>query len=158
MSVLVVAAGVLLFTTPVDADEYPDDSASDSSSLNLPSDDGNTSLDGVNPIQPSPEPTPEPTPEPSPQPAVESVTITYANRPTNDFSASPGERVDLRVRIEPVGIDEEIHWMSSDQSIFEVVATNAEGTSARVTGIGRGRATLSVSVGGVEAECIVRVR
>jgi uncharacterized protein YjdB len=86
------------------------------------------------------------------------VTITFNNREATDFSMDRGDRIALRVRVEPVGIDEEIIWMSSDRSIFEVVPSNAEGTAATVTGIGAGRATLTVTVGGVEAECTVRVR
>jgi hypothetical protein len=63
----------------------------------------------------------------------------------------------MGVRVEPIGIEEEIIWMSSDRSVFEVVPQNTEGTQARITMIGRGTADLIVSVGGVEAVCIIRV-
>ena len=88
---------------------------------------------------------------------VVSVVITYSGRPLQDFTIKTGERAPLRVRIEPIGVEAEITWSSSNTSVFEVVPENAEGVSAVVTGIGIGSATLTVSVGGVEAACIVRV-
>jgi uncharacterized protein YjdB len=69
-----------------------------------------------------------------------------------------GDRITLSARIEPVGIDEEIIWTSSNTSVFEVVPDNVEGTAATITAMGSGSATVRVSVGGREAECIVRVR
>ena len=88
---------------------------------------------------------------------VTSLAITYANKPNNDFTANVGEKVPLRARMEPVGIEEPVIWTSSNTSVFQVVTDNLEGTSALVTAIGKGTATLTISVGGKEATCTVRV-
>jgi DNA-directed RNA polymerase subunit RPC12/RpoP len=159
MGVLVVASGILLFTTPGEADEGLGSTVAEpSTSSVLPDDTDVISQGGRNEFEPTPTPTAEPTPEPSPPPEVRSVKIYFANRETTDFSMNRGDRVALRVRIEPVGLDEEVIWTSSNPNIFDVVADSVEGTAATVTAIGSGNATLRVSVGGREAECIVRVR
>jgi hypothetical protein len=156
MSVLVVAAGVLLFTTAPDASDTPASAAEVPPTVSIPGDDGNTSLQG-DPVPPSPPPTVEVSvsPDPPPPAEVRTVTIVYGsrNRVMTDFTASVNETVPLRVRIEPLGAEGEIVWASSNRSVFDVVRT-----AARVTGIGRGTAELTVTVGGVTAVCIVRVR
>jgi len=156
LSVLVVAAGILLFTTPA-PDEQSDNPSISSPSPTIP-DDETISVTGSNPLKPDPVETPEidESPEPPP-PTVRSVTITYGGRENTDFTAKVAEEVALRVRIEPVGIEEEIIWTTSDRAVFDVVPS-IEGTAATVTGIGKGTATLTVTVGGVEAECIVRIK
>ena len=79
------------------------------------------------------------------------------------FTAGIGEQVSLRVRVEPAGADfeEDIVWTSSNENVFQVVPS-ADGTAATVTVIGSssapGNAVLTVSIGGVQAECVVRVR
>jgi len=154
LAALVLATGFLIFTAPEDQNAGLGPSISDSEP-----DPGEIEDE---PPDTGPPPTPElPTivPEPpSPQPQVSNVTITYNGRKTEDFTEYVGKTVPLGARVEPVGIQEEIIWMSSDRNVFEVTTTNADGTAARVTPIGRGTATLTVSVGGVEAECIVRVK
>jgi len=99
-------------------------------------------------------------PAPQGQPpggSVESVTITYDGRETRDVTEFVGGAFTLTARVEPAG-QGEIIWTSSDRSIFEVVVSDIEGTEATITAIGSGTATLRVSVGGVEAECVIRVR
>ena len=91
-------------------------------------------------------------------PEVRSVVITYEGMPMTDVTLQMGERVPFRVRIEPVGAAGEIVWTSSNRSVFEAVPTDPSGIEATIAGIGRGSATLTVTVGGVEAECIIRVR
>jgi len=164
LAVLVVAAGVLLFTTPKPAQPAvtePDvDLEEPSSTPGLPGDDANVGFPGIG-ASPSKEPDDEKeddTTTPAPVPTVQSVTITYDGRTKTDFTAGVGERVPLRARIEPVGIEEEIIWESSNPDVFQVVAANTEGTAVTVTGVGRGTATLTVTVGDQKAECIVRVR
>ena len=158
MSVFVIGAGVLLFTTDVPAVEPPPQIFTPPSP-SLPDEFDNIRLPGTHPVTPSPEPTPEPDePTPEPAPTVRNVIITYNGRENRDFTASVGERVDLRVTVVPDDIEEEVIWTSSNESIFQVVPTNTQGTAARVTGLGRGTATLTASVGGFDAECIVRVR
>ena len=100
------------------------------------------------------EPSAAPTPHPPDTPHVE---ITYGGRHMDDISIKVGERVPLRVRIEPAGGDHEIVWSSSNTDIFEVIAGTPDENSATITGISIGSGTLTVNVGGAEATCTVRV-
>ena len=162
LAVLVVAAAVLLLTT----EKPPADDALDNSyvpSVSMPDDLGNTSVTSNSTISPTP-PTASDDDEngdESPSPEVYeivSLAITYANTPKTDITANVAERVPLRARVEPIGIDEPIIWTSSNTSVFQVVTDNVEGLSATVSAIGVGTATLTVSVGGKEATCIIRVK
>jgi uncharacterized protein YjdB len=74
-----------------------------------------------------------------------------------DFTFRIGERVPLSARIEPVGPEYSIKWSSSDENIFTAVTDDATGVSATITVIGNGSATLTVTVGDIQAECTVRV-
>jgi len=163
MGVLVVAAGVLLFTTPIDAEAglpaiespMPPPNGGDDIAV----------LPGEN--RPTPRPTPPVdeeyyddglgTPTPTPGPEVRSVTITWQNRARDDITMAMGDTLDFSVRIEPIDVEEEIIWTSSNPAVFEVVPLNTEHTQVRVTPQGRGTAVLTVSVGGVEASCWIRV-
>ena len=164
LGVLVVAAGVLLFTTPIPEDDVISSPVVTESESTYSPEEDIVSVTGTGPNVPvSPEPEPTEPELPSPPPVeVQSVVITYAGLPITDFSEPVGAPVPLRVRVEPaVEFDEEVVWTSSDTSVFEVVKDNPEGTAATVHIIGSGTstfATLTVSIGGVEAECIVRVR
>ncbi|MCL2463294.1 MAG: hypothetical protein FWF44_11555 [Defluviitaleaceae bacterium] len=156
MSALVVAAGTLLLTTPVEADTNPGGSIVNQLP-DIPDDNDTNSME--NPITPPPSPPIVTlTPTPTPTLKVNSVTITFAGKKTEDFTEYVGKQVALGARVDPVGIEETIIWTSSDRGVFEVVATNTEGTAAMVTPIAKGTATLSVSVGDVEATCVVRIR
>jgi len=93
-----------------------------------------------------------------PASGVLSVVITYTGRPVADVTMNVDERAMFGVRVEPVGAEDEIIWVSSDLNIFEVVVANQNGTEAEITAIGRGTATLTVLAGGKETNCIVRVR
>ena len=93
---------------------------------------------------------------------IEAVFITYAGAVTTDFTEPVGAKIPLHVWIEPAGLapDEQIVWTSSDERVFKVAADNPEGTAATVTIIGSGTAKsaiLTVKIGAVQAECIVRV-
>ena len=161
MSVLVVAAGVLLFTTPTADEDDPGPAIAAPPTVSVPGEGGNESVEGVHtPPPPEESPNTPPPPEIPPPPEVRSVSIVYGsqNRVMTDFTVRVGEPVPLRVRVEPAGVGEEIIWFSSNTAVFEVVPTNMEGTAARVTGQGRGTATLTVTVGGITAECTVRGR
>jgi len=89
---------------------------------------------------------------------VFSAEITYAGRKLSDFTLHANENVPLKLKIEPVGVEDEIIWLSSDEHIFTVTSDEVDAIKAKVTGINRGRATLTVSVGGINLECIVRVK
>ena len=155
MAVLVVAAGVLLFSTPAPEPEQPVDTSEPAPSSQMPDDTDNTSLEGETVPPSPPETTPPETPETPSSPVAVSAMITYANRENNDFTVKIGEKVALRVRIEPVGVEEEIIWESSNLKVFEVVPS-ADGTQATVIGVGVGTAKVKVYVGGVEDDCTVR--
>ena len=165
LAVLVVAAGVLLLTS--DKPSPPDvglNEGSHSPNVSMPDDLDTTKVNSDDTVPPPSTATSDGDDgdEPSASPEtmeIVSLTITYSGRPipNNDFTAKIGEKVPLRARIEPVGIDEPVIWTSSNTGVFQVVADNVEGTSAMVTGIGVGTATLTISVGGKESTCIVRV-
>jgi len=156
MGVLVIAAGALLLSSPVESDSDAG-AMSVSPTPGILDDEDTNSV--VNPITPPPSP-PIVTLTPTPTPTLEvnSVTITFAGSKREDITEYVGNQLTLGARVDPVGIEETIIWMSSDRSIFEVVATNTEGTAATVTPIAKGTATLTVSVGGVEAKCVMRIR
>ena len=160
MSVLVVAAGVLLFTAPRPNEVVPDQETQNPGSSIFQADDENTALPGLISVDPSPAVEDDHIEEiPAlAAPTVQSVTITYANREKKDFTATVGERVVLRVKIQPLGVEEEVFWKSSNRQVFDVVASNTDGTQATVTGTGKGTATLTVTVGGIEEDCVVRIK
>ena len=172
MFALVVATGVLLFTTEVPDDEYvPDDGqlqsppASNGPSPGLPDiDDGTLTLPGT-PVDPpvntgDPITTPDPTPT-----GVQSVSVRYgrnalqvgADGPEFTLRMSEGS-IQLNVLVQPEGIDETPEWVSSDDSIFSVTPTSPEATEAIVRAIRNGNARLTVTVGEVSQVVIVRVR
>ena len=163
MAVLVVGAGVLLFTAEPAEIDTPGASALSPPTQSLPNETTNTSEPGTQTVPPPAPPSsspPEESPTAPPQPEVRTVQIVYGsnNSPRDDITVRVGERVPLRVRIEPLGVTDEIIWSTSNRAIFDVVPTNTEQTAARITGIARGTETLTVTVGGVTATCIIRVR
>ena len=92
---------------------------------------------------------------------VELVYVEYSQRVLYDITVHVGESVPLHFRIVPVAgmsVDiEEIIWTSSDRSVIEVVA-GPDGKEAVITCVGRGTALLTVTINGVEGECVVRGR
>ena len=154
MAVFTVAAGVLLFTTPVEAESTP---SGNDPGIVVPGDDDTHGQDGIHPVPPPTEPPTEP-PTTLPPLEVTGITITYDGTPKVEFMARIGEVVPLRIRLEPVGIDAEIIWSSSNTEVFDVVPVDINGSGATVTGIGRGTATLTVAAGGIEQTCTVYVQ
>ena len=164
---LVVAAGVLLFTTPIDdaTAALPGGTIEDStppSGILDDLEDGNVSLPGENLPSPSDEYEDDPDdlgiPTPPEPPEVRSLTILHRNSRMIDFTAPVGDQLTFTARVEPLGIEEEIIWTSDNVAVFDVVPLNPEGTEARLTMTGAGTANLIVTVGGAEARCVVRVR
>jgi len=160
LSVLVIAVGVLLVTSPKpDIPDNPGVIATPPASPIMPGEDDTVTVTGINPVSPTPSPSPTPVEiQDTENPTVKSVLITYNKKAKHDFTAKVGDKTVLGVKVEPLGIEEEIIWSSSNRKVFEVVVLNTEMTQATVTGIGKGTATLTVSVGGVEDECIVRIK
>jgi hypothetical protein len=168
LAALVIAVAVLLFTSLAERGNG-DDPDSDTSNNPLVTDNDTSPnsplLPDSNGVESLPGPTMTPTPtEPPitdidpPPSAVESVQITYQgsalvkNQTTGryEFSIQVGEVVPLKVRTVPVETEYTPVWESSDESVFMV---NQNGN---VTGIGRGEAKLTVTVGDATDECIVR--
>ncbi|MCL2126508.1 MAG: hypothetical protein FWH33_11070 [Oscillospiraceae bacterium] len=168
MVVLVVAAGILLFTAPKDEDdafaaETPP-TETEESTPPIPDENDVIDMPGIGPSVTPPESEDDETdaePVDTAPPGVTSVTITYAGYMKDDFTEPVGSKIPLKVRIEPPGAEyeEDIVWKSSDTSVFDVVPA-ADGLSCNVTIIGSGSArsaTLTVSIGDVSFDCIVRV-
>ena len=159
MSVLVVATGVLLFTTPAQGD-------GDNTNINatqtpsIPDEEANSKTTTSIDVPPSAPPTISTPTSPAlpPEPEIRTVEIRYSGNLRTEFTVRIDEKVPLTVWYDPPGAEGEILWSTSNRSFFDVVATDLEGRRATVTGVGVGTGTLTVSVGGVTAECTVRVR
>lgn len=93
---------------------------------------------------------------------VRAVAIVYGSddkaTAKTDILCLVGNLIVVGARIEPIGIKKEIIWSSSDPSVIEVIKANLEGTLVNVSCLRIGEASLTVSVGGVEAECIIRIQ
>ena len=157
MAVLVVAAAVLLFTAP--GDTGPDVESPPPTS-SLPNDNDTVNVPGT-PVSPPDDTAPPDDPTPPP-PTVESVTITYNNRPVaygGEFTMTlPRDRtLKLGVKIEPLGIEEKIEWSSSNPAVAEVVPTDTTGLTVTVTAIGNGTATITATVGDVTDTVTARI-
>jgi len=92
---------------------------------------------------------------------IQGISITYAGFEVRDTTVQAGDTLPLQAGIKPLmHISEPIVWTSSDTSVFTVETSNPEGTDAKVTIVGSGTvnmAVLTVAIGGVQAECIIRV-
>ena len=152
LAVFTVAAGILLFTTPNDAEAV--DPASDPSISN-PEDEINEEV-GMYPVETA-TPMPVETDPPLAPLVVTSLTITYDGSKKEEFTAKVGETVPLRVKVEPPGVEVDIVWSSSDEEVFSVVSVELNNVGVNVTGVGVGNGILTVSAGGIEQTCKVYV-
>lgn len=85
--------------------------------------------------------------------SVEKVTITYAGGAVEDFTMKTTDPpLTLKAVTVPANSEVPVVWSSSDENVFVVLQTG------KVTAIGKGDATLTVTCGSVTAECTVRVR
>ena len=153
LAVFTVAAGILLFTTPV---EVEDQDPEDDPSITSPEDDIESML-GIHP-EPTMEPPPEEPEEPEIVLEVTSLRIMYDGRVITDFTQGRGVPIELRASIEPPGIDVEIIWESSNPEVFEAVPVDVGGVGVKVTGIENGDAQLILRAGDQETTCWVRIR
>ena len=155
LAVFTVAAGILLFTTPVDAEaQDPGEDAS----IGSP-EDGIESELGLHP-EPSPSPTPTPEPEP-PQMELElnSIRITYEGNTREDITHPRGVPLELGASWEPpLAVEDiDIQWESSNPEIFDAVPLDVGHRAVRITGITVGTAELILRIGDLETKCIVRI-
>jgi len=155
LAVFTVAAGILLFTTPVDAEAQD---PNNDPSISSPEDDIESEL-GLHP-----EPTLAPTPTPDPEPPqiqmeVTSIRIMYDGRTITDFSQPRGRPIEMYVSLEPPGIEDivDIEWESTDTEIFEVTPVDIGGRGVRIMGIANGHARLIVKAGDMEASSDVYI-
>jgi len=152
MAVFAVAAAILLFSTPIDAEAQDTE---DDPVISTPEDEID-SLDGLYPEEP---PTPPPVipEEPIAELEVSSITITFGGSPLqygNEFSIKVGQRIELGARIEPPSVEVTPEWSSSNEEIFAAVPVVG---GVAVTAIKVGNATLIVEAGDKVVECTVRV-
>jgi len=153
MAVFAVAAAVLLFSTPIDAEAQDPE---EDTSISTPENEIN-SEEGIYPEETSTPPPVEPVVPDPVELEVTSITITYGGSPLqfgNEFSMKVGDRLELGARIEPPSVDVTPEWSSSDEEIFAAVPVVG---GVAVTGIKVGNATLIVVAGDKTVECTVRV-
>jgi len=152
LSVFTVAAGVMLFTTPVDANAGPPE---DDPSIINPEDGINT-LPGIDPLE-TPFQTPEVVDTPPPL-VIETVQIhkTLGQGRATDLSfwLSRDDNYDLTALIEPPGVDLPLSWSSSNEEVFTVDEVVG---GVRLTFVGAGTASLILTAGDKEDKCIIRV-
>lgn len=164
--VLIAAVVVLLVTSLADAGTNTDDTQKDDGQQEIINNvgDGVSSLPGTAEPDDStggdtePDADDEPDEPVATTPTVESAKIvTVYGSSTTDFTVSIGKSEQLTIKTTPEDADVVPKWESSDTSIFAVVPTDSTGMSATVTALGKGWATLTVTVGEVTVECYVRV-
>jgi hypothetical protein len=156
LAVLIVATMVLIFTSLPERETPPTSSPSPTLSPG-PGSEPDPDLPGsgdVDIIEDPEDETVVPSPEPSApvEPTITSVSITYNGDPREDITLKVGEKVPMSFKTTPETTDKTATWKSADENVFMVLSNGT------VTGIGKGRADLIVTVDGVEARCIVRVR
>jgi predicted nucleic acid-binding Zn-ribbon protein len=159
MLVLIAAAMVLIISSlPPDNEPEVNNTASpeatDSAEPTYNDDDGVVEEPGTSAsIEPSPEETESPDVSEIP---VESVQITYAGKEVTDFTlAHLGDYENLKYKTVPAETTAEPEWKCSDESVIMFVENE---TGVKVTAVGSGVATLTLTIGGKSAECIVRVK
>lgn len=152
---LIAATMVLIFTNiPEDPEvSNPTDSAPVTTGVDAPP----TDSEDVTVIETSPSAEPSPSPSESPTVEIAEVIITYLGKPVpeNDLTLGKiGESLQMGFTTVPEvdTEDKTATWESSNKSVFEVLS------NGKITAIGKGSATLKVTVDGVVGECIVRVR
>lgn len=156
--ILIVAIVVLIVTSVGEKGDKPKDSKNEN--IVDINDDEVTSVPGSE-TAPKPgetdtiPPENEKKPEENKQPEVElnSVTLTYSGYALEDldFSMSVGETLKLDYVTDPEETGLKAKWESSDTDVFVV---KSDGT---VTAVGEGTETLTLTVGDISVDCIVRV-
>ena len=151
LSVFTVAAGVMLFTTPVEDTGPPEDD----SSISNP-EDGIDSQPGL-----WEDPTPSPTieiVETAPPLTVETVQIWVPrSHKAEDLSFWLGRgdtSFQLAAVLDPPGLEIPLSWSSTNEEVFEIETVVG---GVQLNFVGAGTATLVLTAGDKEARCIIRV-
>ena len=156
--ILIVAIVVLIVTSLGEKNAKPKEDDKDTNIVDI-NDDEITTVPG-NETAPKPSDTTIP-PENEKKPEeqtnndiqADSVTLMYAGYELEDldFSMNVGDSLKLDCEIEPEDTGLKPKWTSSNEDVFIV---KSDGT---VTAVGSGTETLTVSVGDISVDCIVRV-
>jgi len=167
MTVFVVATGVLLFTTEVE--DIPEETLIEDDDENG-LDDGYISLESELPVVPIIEEDEEEEEEELPEESlvVRGVRVfnggnlfgvAVTNGPEDrDATIKMGENYTLTARVEPMGIDAEITWATSDRGVFEITPQNVDNTEASLRAVGTGTARLEVTADDISWVIIIRVQ
>jgi len=163
MAVLVVAVVVLLLTTkPPEGDAVDTGPVIDAGESNsgLPDDSDTSELLNNTPVTSPSEDINTESPTDSHvsiAPSITSVTITYIGGKRTEFTCNVNEKVPLKIKIEPIGVEAEIIWESSNSDVFDIIDMDESGINATVIGLSPGNEKLTVKVGDVTETCVVRV-
>lgn len=153
--VVLIAAVVVLLITTLNADDAAKKTGDDDLITTPPSNEGVDSLDNE-PIDSEPDDSEEQTGtnEPTePEPTVQSISITYFGDPRTDITMKPAEVLPLWYKTVPEDVQETAVWSSSDENVFVVLQ------DGKITAIGQSgdEAVLTVTIGEVSAECVIRI-
>jgi len=88
---------------------------------------------------------------------VSSIIVLSGGRAQTEFHAGVDEIVTLQAQIQPVWIEEDIIWTSSDPDVLEVRQTTENGSEAEIMGIMPGVADIILTSGDFEINFIVYV-
>lgn len=154
--VLIAATMILILSLPGDKTS-PD--AQVSESVPVSDDAAPTYSEDVTEIIPSDDASAEPSVDPSasaspsvdPNVQIESVSITYGGAAKEDVTMNVGESLSLKFVTTPESTGKVAIWDTSDTSVASVI-------DGKVTALSKGTVTLKVTVDGVEAKCVIRVR
>jgi len=139
LAVIIIAVVVLIFMSLKPDDPTPTPAPT------LPAATGPAAV--TSSPMPNVTPTPVPTPTPTPTPKITSVTL---NR--EDFTLfSIGEQWTMTAAVVPSNSGLKVKWTSLDTNVATIDANGV------VTAVGGGYTSVVAEIGGVTAECIVRV-
>ena len=158
--VLIAATMVLIFSSlrgQADPDAAITPEATESVAPS-PIDDDVTTVPGASDtVSPSPSPTESASPPIDPNVKVASVIITYKGSKREDVTMNVGESLDFGFITAPVTSDKIATWDSSNNEVFHVTANPEDGT-CHVVAFGKGTANLTITIDGVTAKCVIRVK
>jgi len=158
MGVFTVAAAILLFSTPVEAEAVIPPEEEDPS-ISSPLDDVDTELGMYADVPEDPEPDEPEVPTIIMQ--VETIKIMFDGVAKTDITESAGKKLQFYAQIEPVGIEEhvDIDWSTSNPDVFDYVPVPGGRVGGiEISFISKGDETLTLRVGDMETTCIIRVR
>ena len=88
---------------------------------------------------------------------AETVFLTHNGTVVDKVELLVGENLDMRIVIEPDGVEEEIVITATTQGIVDIKTNSTDGTEITVTGKAEGTTTLSIVAGNAWYECVFEV-